>query len=516
MAGKIQSMVLSLPALTKWSGYFRAKKLGLRLQSGDYPLQKYFRMITRQSAYFVSVLLLLLTTTGFVRSQTVASRLQVAYANFAKDPQLRYASHSIYVMERQSGRLVFARNASQGLAPASTQKVVTAAAAFALLGPDFRYSNLITLDPLEENTGSWQLGMLASGDPSWGSPRYASTQAEFIFSQIAHSLKSKGIRKLAPSLVMWQQPGIDSLASQEGWILQDLGNYYGAPATRCIWRENQYDILLRSGKKLGDPVVVINKDDLPSEIESFRNKLSSAAAGTGDNAYIYPPLGTGSHLLKGTIPVNENRFSISGSVQDGDRYFGDQLLSTLKLEGFEIVEGNSSVIVRQPKTETAVLASLLSPAIDSLSYWFLRKSVNLYGEAFVKTIGEKKSGNWSTDEGLALMRRFWAAQGIDSNALRMQDGSGLSPQNRVTTEALAKVLWYAARQSWYADYLEGFPLYNGMKMKSGTISGVKGFCGYHRSKKDGKEYIFAILVNNYTGSSSSLVGKMYRVLDVMK
>jgi D-alanyl-D-alanine carboxypeptidase/D-alanyl-D-alanine-endopeptidase (penicillin-binding protein 4) len=315
---------------------------------------------------------------------------------------------------------------------------------------------------------------------------------------------------------MWQQPGIDSLPSQEGWILQDLGNYYGAPATRCTWRENQYDILLRSGKKLGDPVVVINKDDLPSEIESFRNKLSSAAAGTGDNAYIYPPLGTGSHLLKGTIPVNENRFSISGSVQDGDRYFGEQLLSKLKLEGFEMEEGNSSVIVRQPKTETAVLASLLSPAIDSLSYWFLRKSINLYGEAFVKTIGEKKLGNWSTDAGLAAMRRFWAAQGIDSNALRMQDGSGLSPQNRVTTEALSKVLWYAARQSWYADYLEGFPLYNGMKMKSGTISGVKGFCGYHRSKKDGKEYIFAILVNNYTGSSSALVGKMYRVLDVMK
>jgi D-alanyl-D-alanine carboxypeptidase/D-alanyl-D-alanine-endopeptidase (penicillin-binding protein 4) len=131
-------------------------------------------------------------------------------------------------------------------------------------------------------------------------------------------------------------------------------------------------------------------------------------------------------------------------------------------------------------------------------------------------MGEKKLGNWSTDAGLAAMRRFWAAQGIDSNALRMQDGSGLSPQNRVTTEALAKVLWYAARQSWYVDYLEGFPLYNGMKMKSGTISGVKGFCGYHRSKKDGKEYIFAILVNNYTGSSSSLVGKMYRVLDVMK
>jgi D-alanyl-D-alanine carboxypeptidase/D-alanyl-D-alanine-endopeptidase (penicillin-binding protein 4) len=54
-----------------------------------------------------------------------------------------------------------------------------------------------------------------------------------------------------------------------------------------------------------------------------------------------------------------------------------------------------------------------------------------------------------------------------------------------------------------------------MKIKSGTINGVKGFCGYHTAK-DGKEYIFSFLVNNYNGSASALVQKMYKVLDVLK
>ena len=54
-----------------------------------------------------------------------------------------------------------------------------------------------------------------------------------------------------------------------------------------------------------------------------------------------------------------------------------------------------------------------------------------------------------------------------------------------------------------------------MTMKSGTISDVKGFCGYHKAK-DGKEYIFSFLVNNYSGKSSQLVGKMYKVLDELK
>jgi D-alanyl-D-alanine carboxypeptidase/D-alanyl-D-alanine-endopeptidase (penicillin-binding protein 4) len=54
-----------------------------------------------------------------------------------------------------------------------------------------------------------------------------------------------------------------------------------------------------------------------------------------------------------------------------------------------------------------------------------------------------------------------------------------------------------------------------MKMKSGTISDVKGFCGYQTSS-DGSEYIFSFLINNYSGSASGLVNKMYKVLDVLK
>ena len=52
-------------------------------------------------------------------------------------------------------------------------------------------------------------------------------------------------------------------------------------------------------------------------------------------------------------------------------------------------------------------------------------------------------------------------------------------------------------------------------MKSGTISDVKAFCGYHKAK-NGSEYIFSFLVNNYNGKASALVDKMYKVLDVLK
>jgi D-alanyl-D-alanine carboxypeptidase/D-alanyl-D-alanine-endopeptidase (penicillin-binding protein 4) len=54
-----------------------------------------------------------------------------------------------------------------------------------------------------------------------------------------------------------------------------------------------------------------------------------------------------------------------------------------------------------------------------------------------------------------------------------------------------------------------------MTMKSGSITNVKGFCGYHTAK-DGSSYIFSFLVNNFNGKGGEVASKMFKVLDVLK
>jgi D-alanyl-D-alanine carboxypeptidase/D-alanyl-D-alanine-endopeptidase (penicillin-binding protein 4) len=307
----------------------------------------------------------------------------------------------------------------------------------------------------------------------------------------------------------------------DGWIWQDIGNYYGAGAGALNWRENQYDIVLKSGSNISDNVEI--KDIKPynyftHEIES---KATAAAKGSGDNAYIYLPLGNSSAVIKGTIPINENKFVISGSIPNPAYEFQNRMMDTVKKAGIKIVFDSFPMFNIADDFPTVyldkgtVFHTEYSPTLDSIIYWFLKKSINLYGEALIKTFAYEKQGFGSTDSGVDIVKKFWKGKGLEEDELNMYDGSGLSPLNRITTHAQVEILKYAKTKEWFQYFYNSLPDYNGMKMKSGTISDVKGFCGYHKAK-DGKEYIFSFLVNNYSGKTSGVVGKMYKVLDELK
>jgi serine-type D-Ala-D-Ala carboxypeptidase/endopeptidase (penicillin-binding protein 4) len=170
-----------------------------------------------------------------------------------------------------------------------------------------------------------------------------------------------------------------------------------------------------------------------------------------------------------------------------------------------------------PKPSSALTPILVleSPPLDSINYWFLKKSINLYGEAFVKTMGYKKSASASTDSGIAVIKNFWQTRGIEKSALNILDGSGLSPANRVTTNALVAIMQYARKQPWFGSFYNSLPEMNGIKMKDGYIGGVRSYTGFIRSKT-GVTYTFALIANNFDGSASAAREKLWKLLDLLK
>jgi D-alanyl-D-alanine carboxypeptidase/D-alanyl-D-alanine-endopeptidase (penicillin-binding protein 4) len=465
--------------------------------------------------FVISYWLMVIGSSG----QTVSQKLQKAFTVFEKDSQLKHGISSLYVIDANTGLVVFDKNSQIGLAPASTQKIITSVTAFELLGKDYRYKTKIGYDnQIKNGELLGDLYIEGNGDPTLGSKRWSSTKDSSILLKMLESLRKNGINKIRGDI--WLNDikfGFNPLP--DGWIWQDIGNYYGAGATGLNWCENQYDLILKPGKYVGEVTSVIKTDPVITDFQ-LGNLITTGEKSSGDNGYIYYAPLSNTGFSTGTIPAGVNSFSISGSIPYPSKQFGyslSKLLASEKIITNNKIQLYSDHVFRRDTINMMMLEmdSILSPSLDSIIYWLNKKSINLYAEALLKTFAYEKKGFGSTDSGVVIVQNFWKERGLDEDELGIVDGSGLSPLNRVTTHSQVGILKYAKTKDWFPYFYNSLPEYNGMSMKSGTIRGVKGFCGYHKAK-NGKEYIFSFLVNNYNGSSSSLVNKMYKVLDILK
>lgn len=464
------------------------------------------------------LMILLGQGTGYVQAQEMPARLNRAVQQLLADSQMEHALLGFYVVNAKTGAVLCNHNGNIGMAPASSQKVVTATAAFDLLGSDFRYATLLAGDGVvADNTFKGNIYLAGQGDPTLGSSRYAACSRAAVLQKITGALRRNGVNVVEGDIVL-DNSGFSYQPLPGGWIWDDIGNYYGAGSWALNWNENAYDLHLKPGRKEGDKVTITGTTP-ELQIAMVNSLLKTGKQGSSDNGYIYLPPYSVMGFAEGTVPP-AGSFTISGALPNPAYQLGWELQQELEKQQITISGNVQSLSALEADTYkdkklTTVFDTLYSPALDSIVYWFLQKSINLYGEALLKTLPFQQGQTGSTENGVKLLKAYWKERGIDPAALKITDGSGLSPQNRVTPKALVSVLQYAAQKPWFNSFYAALPLYNNMKMKSGTISGCKAFTGYHTAR-NGISYTFAILINNYDGSTSTLVQKMYRLLDELK
>ncbi len=461
--------------------------------------------------------LLLIVLPLFVKAQFPIAKIEQAYQNLVNDEQAKYAMTSLCILDAQTGNVIFAKNENVGMATASTLKTITSATALSVLGKDFRYqTTLAYTGKISNGILQGDLIIIGSGDPTLGSWRYEQTKENAILNQWILAIRNAGIKKIEGAVI-----GDDSLwgtqTMPEGWIWQDMGNYYGAGNSALAWRENQFDIHLKPGSSTGSEVKVEEFVPVMPYIKVV-NELKTGGAGSGDNAYAFLPPFANLAYLRGTWGMGISKAGISLALPDPAYDAAYRLQDTLSR--LNIPTAKETTTARRLSLEgktmpsiTKTLVTINSPTLTEIVYWFNKKSVNLYGEQLLRTIAWKLGKTPSTRNGASAVINFWSNKGIDKNALNILDGSGLSPGTRVTTAAMAAVLFQAQKEDWFAGYYNSFPENNGMKLKSGSINDVSAYAGYYTDSK-GNKYIAVININNYNGSGISK--KLFKVLDALK
>lgn len=466
----------------------------------------------------VLLLSLLIFFNGGLFAQSLHEQLQRALDRFQADGQCRYASVSLTVLDAQTGQPVFTLNPDMGLATASTLKTITSITAFNLLGKEFQYETQFGYSGAIGADGTLHGNVIiqGAGDPTLGSWRYESMHENHILTLMVAALQRARIKKIDGGII-----GDDSIFGSQhippGWIWMDVGNYYGAGTSGLCWRENQFDIKLRTGSS-GTPITVARTVPTMPYMD-FKSELVNGPAGSGDDAYAFLPVGNKMMYLRGSYAVDEYKRAISAAIPDPAYDAAYRLEDTLKGLGLSISgepESTGTLAARglEPPKINTVLTSIPSPALSQIIYWLNHKSINLYAEQLLKTMAWKEGKEPSTDNGVEVVKNFWKARGIDPNSLNIFDGSGLSPGDRVTTMTLATILHTAKQAAWFSDFYSSLPTYNNMKMKSGSIINVLTYAGYQTH--DGRELCFSFMVNNYNGPTHQIREKMFRVLDVLK
>lgn len=131
------------------------------------------------------------------------------------------------------------------------------------------------------------------------------------------------------------------------------------------------------------------------------------------------------------------RVVLKAAIKNPAESFAAMLAEGLKKRGL-LVTGSYQL---KPYKSIELLWNYKSQNLEKLIKRTLDKSVNLYEKASCICWGNLLNGTTVRADALKSMQKYWTDQGMDDEGVKLFDGSGLSPKNKMTAKAMSKVLY---------------------------------------------------------------------------
>jgi D-alanyl-D-alanine carboxypeptidase/D-alanyl-D-alanine-endopeptidase (penicillin-binding protein 4) len=310
------------------------------------------------------------------------------------------------------------------------------------------------------------------------------------------------------------------------WLWEDAGNYYGAGAYGLSVFDNTYEIHFKTS---ADSLTQIITGIYPEECRfEFANWL--VAAGTANEGYVFAAPYSTNGWLAGKIPANLEDYVMEASIADPPLIMAKVIDQKLRSSGITISRTPSTTRLLQSAIINKVypVDEVTSPPLKKIIEVLNHKSMNMYAEHLTKELGKVYKNNGSTESGVEVIKEFLAAADINTGGMFIEDGSGLSPLDALNAGSVANLLFYMKSKGHYFDDFysslpeagkEGTlknifsdPVFEGrIKAKSGSMTRVRSYAGY-LTTLSGKEFIFCIIVNNFSGPSGKIISNIEDIL----
>jgi len=419
---------------------------------------------------------------------------------------------SIHIVKADSGRMVYSHNARRALVPASNMKIIVAAAALKYLGPDYEYKTKIGL------CGE-TLVIVGSGDPLLGDKvtdaKYGREDG-WIFKDIAAALKKNGITTIRDIIV--DSSIFDDERVHPNWPIEQLNQWYACEVSGLNFNDNCIEI---SAKTVGGRVAIITEPK--TDYVEIVNEVVPMRKGRGAVG-VYRNLQPNKIVVHGKCKGQVGPFAVA--IERPAAFFGFLLAENLAKAGIN-AEGRLIEKAVGQDCNVKELAEYSTSMADCLARCN-KNSLQLAAEALLKTIAANsksaKVGSWAG--GREVIREYLLELGIEEKEFYIDDGSGLSRQNRLSANAITKVLsdvykskdWELYKVSLAVGGVDGTigkyfkeEEYKGKVFgKTGYLDGVKSFSGICSSRRG--DYIFSILANNANGLTRKAINDIAKAI----
>jgi D-alanyl-D-alanine carboxypeptidase/D-alanyl-D-alanine-endopeptidase (penicillin-binding protein 4) len=446
----------------------------------------------------------------------LAGQVQPAALNaFLQSENLKHAAVGVKAIDLTTGKTIASFNENMALTPASNMKIVTTATALDLLGENFFYETPVVYDGTIQNAVlKGNLYIKGSGDPTLGS-EFVERDKESFLKEWLVAIKKAGVKRISGNIVALDQLfGYEGISPKGLW--EDMGNYYAAGVYGISVFDNMYRVYLQSFAP-GSATNVLFTEPQMEEIR-FTNEIK-ASESNNDESFVSGIPFSNARRLYGNIPANRSSFAVKGDIPDPGLFLAQYFRSYLQKNGIE-VDGKATSFRLHPAfpEEEKMLGSVRSDYLSSIALVINFRSNNHYAEALYKELSLLKSIN---------IADYWKKNGLDSSALMMFDGSGMSPLNAVSAGFLIDILVYMDRKTgksgaFYrslplvgkegtvASFLRNTPLAGKARLKSGSITNVQSYSGY--IENGNRRYAVSVIVNHFTGKRADLKKQIEKLL----
>jgi D-alanyl-D-alanine carboxypeptidase/D-alanyl-D-alanine-endopeptidase (penicillin-binding protein 4) len=485
-------------------------------------------MLRRHGSRSVGALLLTVALTSGVAASTATatpagdpalSQLVQTLDAIVANPLLDGSFAAVVVRDAETGETLYDRLGDHRFTPASNTKFLTSTAAMSILGPDYRFTtDVLTTGKKAGSTLLGNLYLRGNGDP---------TALASDYDTLAAALKAQGIKTVIGDLV-----GDDTFfdADRLGtvWSWDDEGTYYSQEASALtLSPDTDYDngnvvVVAGPGAKAGDKPTYTITPPAAAKYVKVTNNGSTIEAGGDDTLGITRDHHSNTIIISGTVPADGGTTTEWISVQDPAGYATTVFREALAAQGITVI-GRTRWGSATPSA-ARVLAAHQSMTLSALMVPFLKLSNNGHAEALTKAMGQKVSGEGSWSAGLAAIRAYTSAHGMNTATYRQSDGSGLSRFDLIPPVQLTNLLLSVRAEPWFETWYNALPIAgnpdrftggtlrsrmrntpaaNNVHGKTGSLTGVSALSGYVTSA-DGRKLVFSVIENNYLVSAASI------------